>query len=91
MDEVRKKKKKKKGYRGRVLRKEKKHSCAHHSVLHSSPMDVVRVGVSRAVPAEDVTPQKRRYTRSLVALSDTDRQLSQLRTQKNKTISDKSM
>ena len=52
---------------------------------------ILAAGDSRAVPAEDVTPQKRRYTRSLVALSDTDRQLSQLRTQQNKTISDKSM
>ena len=51
--------------------------------------DTPLTAVSGPVPAEDVTPQKRRCTCSLVALSDTDRQLSQLRTQKNKTISDK--
>ena len=46
---------------------------------------------SGPVPVEGVTPQKRRCTCSLVELSDTDRQLSQLHTQQNKIISDKSM
>ena len=56
----------------------------------TSPLPYPKPSGSRAIPAEDVTPQKRRYTHSLVALSDTDRQLSQLRTQQNKTILDKS-
>ena len=46
---------------------------------------------SRPVPAEDVTPQKREFTRSLVPLSDSDRQLSEFRTQLNKEIFEYSM
>ena len=44
MDQVRKKKKK--GIEDQRYAKKKKNSCAHRSVLHSSPMNVVRVGVT---------------------------------------------